>query len=78
MRPRWLRALDAVSQLLNVLLFNGESNHSISGDAYRFRRERLRRLIDWLFSPFEPDHCRASHLADLERAKSLMVESPNP
>lgn len=63
---------DALSQFFNVLIFNGDPNDSISGDAYRLNRPHLRAFIDWLFSPFEKDHCRAAYLNDLGKAKRLV------
>lgn len=76
---RIYRALDAISQLINVLVYNGEPNHSLSGDAYRFNRTKLQQRIDWLFErmPFgwhESDHCRLAHEADIERAFNLCKE----
>lgn len=68
------RLLDATSQWFNVLLFAGEANHSISGDAYRLGRARLRRVIDWMFSPIEDRHCERSYLADVDRARVLVAE----
>ena len=71
MRPHYLIRLgDAVSQFFNVLIFNGDPNYSISGDAYRLRRDWLRAIIDVLFW-FDPDHCRQSHLHDLRKACKL-------
>jgi len=74
------RLIDATSQWFNVLLFDGEANHSISGDAYRFGRVRLEQAIDGVFVrlPFglaESDHCRKSHEADVARAESLVAEA---
>jgi hypothetical protein len=70
----FIKILDALSQLLNVILFNGEANHSISGDAYRFERKRLEWVINLIFTPFERDHCRVSHEADVRRAGQLLAE----
>lgn len=75
MTSRLIRLGDAVSQFGNVLIFDGDPNHSISGDAYRFGRYRLVALIDWLFSPFESDHCRKSYLHDVEKARRLVEEA---
>jgi len=71
---RLIRLGDATSQWFNVLIFNGDSNHSISGDAYRFRRERLRKFIDWLASPWEKDHCKVSYENDVSKAAKLLAE----
>lgn len=74
MKAPWLTRLgDATSQFLNVMLFNGDPNHSISGDAYRFKRERLRRFIDWVFF-WDPDHCRVSHEHDVQKGCRLCSE----
>lgn len=75
--PRLVRLGDALSQFFNVLLFNGDPNHSISGDAYRFKRERLRRFIDWLASPWEDEHCRRAHEHDIRKARALSAETLN-
>ena len=74
MTSRLIRTGSAISQLLNVWIFDGDENHSVSGDAYRFRRHRLRRVIDWLASPWEQDHCRLSHEADVAKAVRLLQE----
>lgn len=73
MTARWIRALDAVSQLGNVLIFNGDPNYSISGEAYRRGRHRWRRFIDALFSPFESDHCRKAYENDVAKAIALVL-----
>jgi hypothetical protein len=74
----WLIRLgDALSQFLNVLLFNGDSNHSISGDAWRFKRERTRKVIDFVFAPLEKDHCYKAHLHDVRKATRLAQEWNN-
>lgn len=74
MAGRLVRTGDALSQLLNVVIFDGDPNHSISGDAYRFRRKRLQWLIDAVFSAFEKDHCRKAFEHDVEKARRLMTE----
>lgn len=76
MTTRLIRLGDATSQFFNVLLFNGDPNHSISGDAYRFNRVRLRRFIDWLASPWESDHCRQAYEKDRWKAEQLLNEKP--
>ena len=71
----WLIKLgDAFSQFLNVLIFNGDSNHSISGDAWRYERKRLVAVLDFLFWPFEKDHCFKAHLHDIQKASRLVSE----
>jgi hypothetical protein len=73
--PRWIRLGDATSQWLNVLIFNGDPNHSVSGDAYRYNRVKLRRFIDILFAPFEEDHCRKAYENDVSKARYLLAEN---
>lgn len=75
LRNRLVRAGDALSQLGNVLIFDGDPNHSISGDAHRFGRRRLAAAIDRLFARWDPDHCRASHQHDVEKALALAREA---
>jgi hypothetical protein len=62
---------DAFSQLMNVILFNGDPNQSISGDAYRLNRYNLRALIDSVLW-FDEDHCRQAYLKDVEYARKLL------
>jgi len=76
MTSRLTRLADATSQFFNVLIFNGDPNHSISGDAYRFKRVRLARVIDWLFSPWGLEHCRKAYLNDMAKAHRLVQEYP--
>jgi hypothetical protein len=69
-----IRLGDAASQFFNVLIFDGDPNHSISGDAFRFGRRRLSACIDLLFSPFETEHCRAAYENDVRKAIKLVEE----
>jgi len=73
----FLRIADSVSQLGNVIFYprRGTSNHSISGDAYRFGRKRTEFLINLLLSPFERDHCSKAHKIEILRATSLLAEA---
>ena len=74
--PRLIKIGDALSQLLNVALLprhrETTANESISGRAHRLGWRRVERFIDWLFSPWERDHCRKAHEADLRRARQLI------
>jgi hypothetical protein len=69
-----IRLGDALSQFFNVLIFNGDPNHSVSGDAYRFNRVWLVRILDTIFYPFERDHCRKAYLHDVQKAARLLRE----
>lgn len=71
--PRLIKIGDALSQLLNVTLLprhrETTANESISGRAHRLGWRRTERVIDWLFSPWEPEHCRRAHEKDVQRAR---------
>lgn len=71
---RLIRIGDALSQLANVVLFNGDPNYSVSGESYRKKRLRLRAFIDWLMSPFEDDHCRKAYENDVRKARELLEQ----
>lgn len=68
-RPsRPMRALGATSQWFNIVFLNGE-DETISARCHREKRVKLEKLINSLFR--EADHCKMSHLAELERARAL-------
>lgn len=71
---RLARFGDALSQVGNVLLFDGNQNHSISGDAWRYERKRTMALANWLFR--DDEHCRKAHLKDVFMAWKLVSETP--
>ena len=73
MTPRYIRAGDAVSQLLNVLLLDGHPNESLSGRAWR-TQSRWYRVIDALFW-FDHNHCQTSYKNDLEYAAQILEAS---
>lgn len=74
--------LACVSQFLNVLLFNGHPNETISARCGREvsagNREggwaKLGRVIDLLFSPIEEEHCFNSYLTERMWARELLKE----
>ena len=74
--PRLIKVGDALSQLINVALLprhhETTANESISGRAYRCGWKKTQHFIDFVFTPFERNHCRLSHEADLKRAKDLL------
>ncbi len=75
LRPSYLvRAGDALSQLANVLLIDGDANESISGRAHREGWTKTERLIDVIFAPWELQHCRIAYLMDVARAKKLIEQ----
>jgi hypothetical protein len=77
--PRLVKIGDALSQLVNVTLLPDHrattANESISGRAHRSGWRRTERAIDWIFSPWEREHCRRSHQADLDRAAGLLRDA---
>jgi hypothetical protein len=67
---RLIRLGDSISQLLNVLLFNGHPNESLSGRAWRTQSEWY-KVIDFVLW-FDKDHCKKSHENDIDYAKQLI------
>jgi len=74
--PRIIKIGDAISQLINVTFLPSHrrttANESISGRAHRSRWVRVERIIDFIFSPIESNHCMRSYHRDIERAKKLL------
>ncbi len=85
---RWvIRVGDAGSQLMNVIVLNGDPNESVSGRCYR------RVIIDgsnnagWRFGLWFVDkgftaigqtkHCQKAYLADILKAR-LLVKAADP
>ena len=67
-----LRVLIAIDQLLNVVVCNGMPDETMSSVAYRMERDKrfwgfMRPVIDFIFSPFEKDHCRTAYDAETMR-----------
>jgi hypothetical protein len=71
MKKRLFSILDALSQLCNVAFFcriqNTDSNESISGRSYREGVVWRIKIIDFLFSWYEKEHCRKSFEAEYRR-----------
>ena len=73
----WLvRLLNAVSQLLNVTLLNGDPNESISGRSYREGWDTARKIIDTLFW-FDPQHCLTAHVNERVWARKVLDITPD-
>ena len=72
--PRIVKILDAISQLLNVLLSWDHkattSNESVSGKAHRLGLPH-KKVINTLFF-WEDDHCRLAYEKDVLRAKQVV------
>jgi len=72
-----VRVGDAVSQLVNVVVFLSDNpNESVSGRSYREKHHwfwgKMHTVINLLFSPFHQDHCQKAHEADIKRASRLL------
>ncbi len=80
MTSRLMKIGDALSQLVNVAFLpmhhQTSANESISGRAHRCGWSRAEAFIDWIFSPWEVDHCRLAYERDIERAKAT-IENKN-
>lgn len=72
MREYVLHVLIALDQLANALL-GGAADETLSARAYRTEQQGkvlgrvFRPVIDWLFIPFERDHCRKAYLAEFQK-----------
>lgn len=80
-RSRWFKLITVASQTLNVLLFNGSPNETVSGRAHRQGRieadpkwAKAADWINWLFR--DPHHCLKSHLLDLQFARAIVALHP--
>lgn len=70
---RVLHLLIALDQLAWVILTlgNGNPDETISAAAYRLEAEKkffgvyARPFIDWMFIPFEREHCRKSYMSEM-------------
>ena len=75
---RLKRTLEALSQLLNVVLFGGRPDEMLSAKMHRKRAAGCRvcrvacRLLDWL--TWERDHCESAYQGDLRRARERWLE----
>ena len=77
----FIRFGDSLSQVANVVIFFGlNPNESVSGRAHRLSDKHMfwrwvKVSIDWVFSPFQVDHCELSHKADVSRAAKFLREA---
>lgn len=72
MRNYWARVGTIISQALNVILFNGHPDESLSARAYRSKNQTLIRFIDTVFF-WEPNHCFNAFVTDVDRAQELLA-----
>jgi len=73
------RTLIAIDQLLNVVICNGEPDETMSSAAYRMEQQGrfwgfMRPVIDFLFTPFEKNHCQSSFEAEVMHLHSPEAE----
>ena len=78
-RGRLSGLLTLSSQFLNVLLFNGSPDETVSGRSWRegviagdVTWARRRVLIDRVFF-WQRGHCRSSHARDLAFARAILA-----
>lgn len=72
-----LRVGDALSQLVNVVVFFGDNpNESVSGRAHRENHKWFWRAaeiaINAVFRVFGPDHCQKAHEKDMSSAAKFL------
>ncbi len=76
LRPSYyVRVFDAISQLLNVILLDGDANDSMSGRSFK-ESWRAEKVINFIFF-WEPEHCKLAYYTDLARAKTMIYEEEN-
>lgn len=77
-RSRLIKIGDALSQLGNVLLLprhlETTANESISGRSFRCGWTTAQKFIDFLFSPFEKEHCRMADIYDEARSVKMLLD----
>jgi len=67
----WLTKVASVtSASLNVILFNGHQDETLSARAWRENRP-IYKVINKIFF-WEDNHCRNAHLTDIQRAEELL------
>ena len=67
----WLTKIGSVtSATLNVLLFNGHQDESLSARAWREDRQ-VYKVINKIFF-WEDNHCYQAHLTDIKHAEELL------
>lgn len=81
-----INLLACLSQFVNVLLFNGHPNETLSARCGRMIKVEkttnpfwvlLGSTIDLIFMPIELDHCFESYIEERIWAKSYLVDIPN-
>lgn len=83
MRQYTLFLLIAIDQLINVLC-GGYPDETMSARAWRGEQDGklmgkfFRPKIDWLFSPWGPDHCKQSHESEITRSQFPSTYSNKP
>lgn len=68
------RVLISIDQLINVVVCNGEPDETMSSAAWRMERDKrfwgfMRPVIDWMFSPWEKQHCWNAYKVELVRGQ---------
>ena len=70
---------DVASQVLNTVVFRGNSNETVSGRSFRLKEDWfwgvLQKAIDLACSPFQNQHCKKAHLMDTRRAQHIVNQA---
>lgn len=74
MLKRLIKIGDALSQLANVALLDGDANESVSGRSHRCGWRRAEAIIDAIFAPIQSRHCERAYLNDVNRARIVVAE----
>jgi hypothetical protein len=63
MKSYFQKILEALSQLINVVIFNGDSDEMLSSRAYRSNWFKMEAFLDLVFGK---GHCRESYYWEKE------------
>ena len=63
---------NSLSQLLNVVILNGEPDECLSGRAYRTNTKWAIKLIDLVFF-WDHNHCKSAYTNDLNYARQVLL-----
>ena len=68
-----IRIAASISQMGNAVLLGGWPDETISGRMHREKRRIPKGIINTIFFVQE-DHCRSSHLADIEFCQMILKD----
>ena len=80
-RNYFIKVGDSLSQLLNTVILNGDSDESVSGRSFKngvlLGKKNwyyVMKSIDFLFFLIEKDHCKKAFFSDLYRLERRLQE----